>query len=214
MEVQAESRSQLRRLETTEGWEDNRPHVVLISGKAGVGKTTLASLLSEIVRAKEDDKSVIMTQSIAWGVKQVAMNMGWDHAKDVAGRRLLQGIGQIGRAYDPDVWVRMAFKCICDTQYHYSSFKKSLRYAWVDDWRFKNEARWLKEYDYQFRVTLVRILAETREILKGTPEALDISEVDLDGYPDFDIIVNNLSTLDELRRSAITIYNIINNTED
>jgi pantothenate kinase len=73
MEVQAESRSQLHRLQTNEGWEDNRPHVVLISGKAGVGKTTLAGLLSEVVREKEDHKSVIMSQSIAWGVKQVGI---------------------------------------------------------------------------------------------------------------------------------------------
>ena len=213
MEVQAKSRSQLRRLQESKGWEDNRPHIVLISGKAGVGKTTLAGLLSKIVREREDHKSVIMKQSVAWGVKQTAVNMGWNQEKDAAGRRLLQGIGKIGRAYDPDVWVRMAHKAICDTQYHYGSFEKSLRYVWVDDWRFKNEARFFKDTDYQFRVRLVKVLAPSREILKGTPEALDISEVDLDDYTDFDIIVENEGTLKELRKTAITIYNIITNVE-
>ena len=212
MEVQAESRSQLRRLEAAEGWEDNRPHIVLISGKAGVGKTTLAGLLSKVVRENEDETSVIMKQSIAWGVKQVAVDMGWNHEKDVDGRRLLQGIGQIGRTYDPDVWVRIAHKAICDIQYHYGSFEKSLRYIWVDDWRFKNEARWFKETDYQFRIALVRIIAPTREILAGTPEALDVSEIDLDDYTDFDIIVENEGTMEELKKIAETIYNVI--TED
>ena len=213
MEVQAESRSQLHRLQESKGWEDNRPHVVLISGKAGVGKTTLAGLLSKVVREREDHTSIIMKQSVAWGVKQTAVQMGWDHEKDAAGRRLLQGIGKIGRAYDPDVWVRIACKGITDTQYHYGSVESSLRYVWVDDWRFKNEARWFKELDYMFRVRLVRVLASSREILKGTPEALDISELDLDDYTEFDIIVENEGTLEELRKTAITIYNIITNVE-
>ncbi len=213
MEVQPESRSQLRRLETNKNWKDNRPHIVLISGKAGVGKTTLAGLLSKVVRENEDHMSVIMKQSIAWGVKQVAVDMGWNQAKDAAGRRLLQGIGKIGRTYNLDVWVKIAHKSICDTQYHYGSFEDtSLRYIWVDDWRFRNEARFFKEQDYQFRIALVKIVAPDREILKGTPEALDISEVDLDDFTDFDIIVDNAGTIEELQVTARTIYNTI--TED
>ena len=214
MEVQAESKSQLRRLQASDGWEDNRPNIVLISGKAGVGKTTLAGLLSKVVRENEDQKSVIMAQSIAWGVKQTALGMGWNHEKDVDGRRLLQGIGKVGRAYDSDIWVKIAYKAICDTQYHYGSFEKSLRYVWVDDWRFKNEARWFKETDYQFIITLVRILAPSREILSGTPEALDVSEMDLDDFPEFDIVIDNEGTLDDLHENAKMIYKIIKITED
>lgn len=212
MEVQARLLPDGEWVSPSAGWEDNRPHVVLISGKAGVGKTTLAGLLSNVVRSIENEKTIIMTQSFAWGLKQIAMRMGWNGEKDVEGRRLLQGIGQIGRAYDSDMWVKIAHKSMSDLQYHYGSFKRSLRYIWVDDWRFKNEARFFKETDYQFKLTLVKIVAPSREILKGTPEALDISEVNLDDYTDFDIIINNEGTLDELQETARTIYNVI--TED
>ena len=215
MEVQAESRSQLRRLESNDRWEDNRPNLVLISGKAGVGKTTLAGFLSDIVHGTEPHKTVVLLQSIAWGVKQTAMNMGWNHEKDIKGRRLLQGIGKIGREHNPDTWVEIASKAITDTHYHYGSFKdRHLRYIWIDDWRFKNEARWFREMDYLFNTTLINIVAPSREILAGSPEALDVSETDLDDFTDFDIIIDNEGTIDELREHAQLIYNIINNVED
>lgn len=204
----AESKSQLRRLQSHDSWEDNRPKIVLISGKAGVGKTTLTRTLSKVVREHEDsNKSIIMTQPIAWGVKQTAMGMGWDHEKDVRGRRLLQGIGKIGRAYDPDMWVNIAVKAIMDTQYHYSPLEdKRLSYVWIDDWRFKNEIDVLQQLDYVFRVNTVRIIAPQREILRGTPEANDVSEVDLDNYRGFDFVIDNNEDLDKLWVAANMLY--------
>ncbi len=196
-------------------WKDGRPHVVLISGKAGVGKTTFAGLLSRVVHENEDHKSVVMTHSIAWGVKQAATNMGWNGEKDVAGRRLLQGIGKIGREFNIDVWVEIANKGITDTHYHFGSFEdKGLRYVWIDDWRFRNEAKWFKEMDYLYRLLFVRVIAPSREILKGTPEALDVSEVDLDDYAHFDVVIDNERTMDDLYENAKMVYNILNKTED
>ena len=207
MEVRAESSSQLRRLEASTGWEDNRPHIVLISGKAGVGKSTFASTLSKVVREHEDaNKQIIMRQPLAWGVKRTAMGMGWDREKDVKGRRLLQGIGRIGREYDPNMWVKIADQAICDTQYFYGSLEARLAYVWIDDWRFKNEIKWFLAKDYQFRIHTVRITAPNREILKGTPEALDISEVDLDDFTEYDFVIDNRGSLDELWASANSIY--------
>ncbi len=206
--VDAESKSQLRRLQSHDSWEDNRPKIVLISGKAGVGKTTLARTLSKVVREHEDsNKSIIMTQPIAWGVKQTAMGMGWDHEKDVRGRRLLQGIGKIGRTYDPDMWVNITVKAIMDTQYHYSPLEdKRLSYVWIDDWRFKNEIDVFQQLDYVFRINTVRIIAPQREILRGTPEADDVSEVDLDNYRGFDFVIDNNESLDKLWASANMLY--------
>jgi Cdc6-like AAA superfamily ATPase len=206
--LDAQSRSQLRRLEASDEWEDNRPFVVLISGKAGVGKTTLANTLTKVVQQHEDtNKSIIMKQPIAWGVKQTALNMGWDGEKDAKGRRLLQGVGKIGREYNPDVWVDITVKAVQDTQYHYSPLEGvRLSYVWIDDWRFKNEIAVFEKLDYMFRIYTVRVIAPQREILRGTPEALDISEIDLDDYSGFDFIVDNNEDLDKLWVVANMIY--------
>lgn len=193
--------------ELLEAWGDSRPAIVMISGHAGVGKSTLARFLSDV--AKEHDPEVkVMTMPIALGVKAVAKLMDWDGEKDTAGRKLLQSVGQVGRAYNPDVWIAKAMKGIEDTNYH---FQGGLRYAFIDDWRFRNEIAYVNANNFLARtIYTVRIEAPNREILAGTPEALDISEVDLDYYDEFNITIDNSGSLEMLKMAARLIYNVIN----
>ena len=48
-------------------------------------------------------------------VKAVAKFMGWNGEKDTKGRKLLQGIGNLGREYDNDAWIELLIKGIEDT---------------------------------------------------------------------------------------------------
>ena len=190
-----------------EAWGESRPAIVMISGHAGVGKSTLARFLGNVAKEKNPNVKV-MTMPIALGVKMVATTMGWNGEKDTAGRRLLQGVGQVGRAYNPDVWIAKAIKGIEDTNYH---FQGNLRYAFIDDWRFKNEVAYVNANNQLARtIYTVRIEAPNREILAGTPEALDISEIDLDDYNEFNITIDNSGSLEMLKMAARLIYNVIN----
>lgn len=163
---------------------------ILISGKAGVGKTTFANIL---LSKLNDANSFSIVHPFAKGVKDTATYMGWDVQKDSKGRKLLQGIGMIGREYDESLWV----KRMLDTIPAYLDAEDIII---CDDWRFENEYKYLESLNN--KVFRVRISAPSREILKDTPEYSDISETSL---PDdknpyyYDTFINNDNiTLDEL----------------
>jgi hypothetical protein len=71
---------------------------VLIVGRSGAGKTEVG------LRVKRHLHNADLFP-MAQGVKEIARAMGWDGDKDDAGRRLLQDIGSVGRAYNEDMWV-------------------------------------------------------------------------------------------------------------
>ena len=63
------------------------------------GKTTCALWLAE--------RCGHQRRALADPIKEIARDgFGWDGAKDVRGRRLLQQLGSAGRAYDPAIWLR------------------------------------------------------------------------------------------------------------
>ena len=143
---------------------------VLLSGKAGVGKTTSAKYLKDYLETKYNLKGRII--SIAGGVKQSAKECyGWDGVKDSRGRKLLQSVGRIGREYNEDVWIKKAYEEMTSSEYPYD-------FIIIDDWRFPNEKNFLLSKEILHTIT-VRIEAPNREILKGTPEYRDTSEVSL-----------------------------------
>lgn len=143
---------------------------ILISGRAGVGKTTSASILGQLLHKEYS----IHLESFATGVKNTAAMMGWDGKKDARGRKLLQDIGRVAREYNEDVWVKQALSRASN------SFSLS-DIVIVDDWRFPNEFNFLNNTK-TLQVVKVRIESPEREMLKGTPEYNDISETSL---PDF-----------------------------
>ena len=155
--------------------------VFLFSGKAGTGKTFSSDIANDTCR-KMEIKGI--SEHYATGVKQIAKHMGWDGVKDAKGRKLLQSIGQIGRSYDENMWVRSTFNRVNDSV----GFPYDV--VFIDDWRFSNEIRYIKDSELLYKPISIRIDAPDREILLGTPEYDDISEVQLDDF-NFDYIVDN-----------------------
>jgi len=113
--------------------------VVLISGLAGSGKTTLANLLKEQLDAIKDLRIVRM--SLASPIKFVAkLAFGWDGEKDERGRKLLQCLGKVGRDYNIDNWCEILLKNLDNSDDMFPP-----NFVLIDDWRFPNEFKFFSE---------------------------------------------------------------------
>jgi hypothetical protein len=167
---------------------------ILISGKAGVGKDTVAQLLAQSF-AEQGLKRPILYK-FADKVKTIAYDMGWNGIKDDRGRKLLQDIGRIGRLYDVDTWAK--------------GVVNSAREDWPDyppdaiiisDWRFPNELDYCNKQG-EYAVITIRVEAPDRESLKGTPLYYDESENSLpSGISSlYRYIINNDMPLEDLQK--------------
>lgn len=156
-------------------WDDyiTTPIIFLIGGKAGTGKTTSANLIYDILTEKHVGSYAL--QSFAAILKGIAKDsFGWNGIKTSKGRVLLQGIGQTGRTFEPDIWVRQALQVIID------DYPIPVNTVSFDDWRFPNELKYVREnYLHTHKVVTIRIDAPSREVLKGTSEYKEISETSL-----------------------------------
>lgn len=140
--------------------------VVLVSGKAGSGKSTIAEKLAE--RISLIDGMDVMLYGFADPIKHIAKAFfGWDGQKDDRGRRLLQQIGAVGREYDQDIWVKHFLNQLDKRS---GIFPKN--FAFISDWRFPNELSYLQKNPLLDVVT-IRVFG--RGGLEGT-NASDVSE--------------------------------------
>lgn len=172
--------------------------IILISGKAGTGKSTVAKLLAKLL-AKHLLPSMIL--HFATGVKDVAFKMSWDGEKDARGRRLLQEVGKLGRSYNSNCWAMQVANVIKELE--------AEDYFIVDDWRFPNEYNYLQQLE-DFDIITVHIYAPSREKLKNTAEYSDESETSLDDWPAFDFIIYNENlTIEELEENLKEDINVI-----
>lgn len=173
-----------------------KPVMIIISGRAGVGKTTMAQFMVEHLKSNNNSAAIF---SFAAGVKSIARFMGWNGDKDERGRKLLQEIGVVGRRYNKDIWAKLMVDSI---------FSMGIipDYIIVDDWRFQNEFKYLKKGDL-FYIFKIRVEAPDREILKGTPLYNDISERSLpEGVNSlYDFVVFNNGSLEALKQRSIDI---------
>lgn len=183
--------------------------VILISGKAGVGKTTTASILKEEFASQGKD---VVIAPFAKGLKNVARSLGWDGKKDDAGRKLLIDIGRDGREYNKDVWVSMTYnKLLLEIPGYPQDIVIS------DDWRYPNEYDYLKNNPL-YQIFRIRVYSPKREMLKGTPHYNDSSETSLPEAfsstvreSDYDVVLSNLGSMDDLKIECQKIVNHINN---
>jgi hypothetical protein len=174
---------------------------VLVSGKAGVGKTTFSRLLAGKLVEYGLNSQIV---SFAGPLKGLARAMGWDGVKDDKGRHLLQSLGATGRQYDENLWVNLAYN---GDLISYCAEHGTV--CITDDWRFPNEVVRLNENPF-LDVFTFKIVAPEREILKGTPRYNDISETALDGngYV-YDMTLDNSGDISKLHITADSVVKYI-----
>lgn len=175
---------------------------LIISGKAGSGKDSLAEFMREIL--KKNDKRVIVihyADAVKWVLRDF---FDWDGQKDEHGRHLLQYIGtDVVRKNYPNYWVGIVAGLL-------SAFEAENLFdvALIPDARFPNEVEVVE--DTIGPATLIRV---DRKNLDGTPWINDkltkeqrehASETSLDSYG-FDYIVHNDEGLELLKESAETL---------
>ena len=175
--------------------------IVLISGKARNGKTTVADLLEKKL---EDIPSMrIFRYAFAGPIKYIAKAfMNWDGEKDEKGRRLLQEQGRIGRDYDQDIWVKHLLNQM-DKKTNILPFN----FVIVDDWRFPNELAYLQTNPILDVVT-IRVLGRSLDMPGNT--ASDISENSLPEASEEHLKAGSYSEFEPM----LYYDYIINNNED
>lgn len=171
--------------------------VFMISGKAESGKTTLAEALS-IKLADFGVASYIIP--FASEVKAVAKSMGWDGNKDKKGRDFLQLIGDGGRNYDPDMWIKKEYTNI---EYMRTLLQDESLPIIIDDVRYTNEMIKMKE-KYENVIT-IRIERPNHQSSLTPEQKMNKSETDLDNYDDFDFIFINDGDIEQLKDFATQI---------
>jgi dephospho-CoA kinase len=167
--------------------------IVMVSGRAGEGKTTFAMYCQDILVADHNSSSAIVP--FARMVKETAFFMGWDGEKDDKGRKLLQEIGNTGREYDIDIWARHAVEFI---KQHPAEFE----YVFIDDWRFPNEGKYLQEHFWPTITVRVQRPKEYHTLL-NSPLYNDISEISLPESEEYyNVIIKNDGTSQTLEEKA------------
>lgn len=160
---------------------------IMISGKAGHGKDTVARIIKEELELQNEKVLIIkFGDAVKWFAREY---YNWDGNKNIQGRSLLQYIGtEMMRSYDEYYWGRIVSEFIAAS--------KDFTYALIPDWRFYTEKEAIladNKKCYTLRVERPNFINPnmTEEQLKH------ISETELDNY-NFDYIIYNSGSMLEL----------------
>lgn len=164
---------------------------IMISGKAGHGKDTVAQIIKEELELQNEKVLIIkFGDAVKWFAREY---YNWDGNKNIQGRSLLQYIGtEMMRSYDGYYWGRIVSEFI--------AANKDFTYALIPDWRFYTEKEAIladNKKCYTLRVERPNFINPnmTEEQLKH------ISETELDNYK-FDYIIYNSGNMFELREKV------------
>ncbi len=165
----------------------------MISGRAGSGKTTFTQYCREHLKSLKKESILV---PFARGVKKAAKDcFGWDGNKDQAGRKLLQGTGLIGRAYNEDIWANQATKVIDQV------WVLGKEIVFIDDWRFPNEGKVISDkYNLVIKLRINRPVEYLT--LYGTDLYDDLSETSLPDKGGYDEVITNDDDLEKLQGLA------------
>lgn len=182
---------------------------ILISGKAGSGKDTVAQFMKE--ELEKHGKRVIVIHygdAVKWVLKDF---FNWDGKKDTVGRTLLQHIGtDVVRTQFPNFWTGIVVGLLKSFE-PYSDFDIAL----VPDARFPNEVNIaLENLQNCVAIRVNRRNADGSEWINPnlTEEQRNHpSETSLDCFA-FDYVIHNdegLNTLEESAKTVLTDLNLI-----
>ena len=147
-----------------------------------------------------DKKEVVKYDSDSYGERLWTEHLvpNVDFKPFLTPRRVLQVFGQQQRSLFPDIWPSYVFSTTIP-----NLIKEGFNRVVITDVRFKNEivvANNLKPENSQ----LVKIRVVRPGVFAKTG-ANDISEVDLDTYTDWDYVIQNDGTLEDLRLKGLKI---------
>lgn len=168
--------------------------IIMISGKARSGKDTLADFLIESL--EKNNKKPCKVQ-VGQYIKYYAMKyFGWDGEEETKPRDLLIHLGTdiIRNKIDQNFHINRLIQDIEVLSYFYDTFI-------VSDVRFPVEIEKVKE-KYNDVLT-IKIERESEELTDS--QKANITETALDNFNDYDIVINNNGTLEELKEKATSI---------
>lgn len=175
---------------------------ILFAGKAGAGKSTFAQMVRDELKSRS---YTVTLSSFASPIKDCAkLFFDWDGKKDERGRRLLQRIGtEVGREYDPDLWVRKLVHSASRGIFHPD-------FVLVDDWRFPNEKEFISKIE-EYEVYTIKINNPRIENYAGMHHTSELSLTESDDY--YDYVIFNGGTLEQLRVLAKELVDYLFNKE-
>lgn len=167
--------------------------VILISGKAGHGKDTVADMLTEELRSVGEG---VLVTHYADLLKYICRTFfGWDGKKDKAGRWLLQSVGtDVVRKKDPDFWVRFISNIL-------EFFPDTWDYVIIPDARFPNEMDLIK---HVFDAVTIRVFRPNFNGNLSEAQQNHASETALDNYR-HDFYIKNDGNLEDLRKQVVRL---------
>lgn len=153
--------------------------IIILSGKAGSGKSTIASIISK------HKKCIIL--SYALYIKQIAKNvLLWDGNEDDKPRDFLQQFGDVIKSIDSNLLVNRMVEDIKMYSYFYDLIV-------ISDARFINEIETIKN---NFKNAYsVRVCGNNNNLTKEQKN--HITEVALDNYDKYDYIIKNDENIEE-----------------
>ena len=102
--------------------------LIAIAGKSGAGKTTLAEALSSRYGIPRDS----FAAPIRWALMELGVKAPYP-------RQLLQGMGMLLRAWNPDHFIELL--ALRNAERHQTGLV-------IDDLRFPNEYQWLRQHGF------------------------------------------------------------------
>lgn len=176
---------------------NHKPIIYVISGKSGSGKSKSAEIIKDIYY-KKNKKSIVL--SYASSLKEYAKNiLSWNEEEEKP-REFLQQVGVelIKNKIDDKFLIKRVLQDIKVYSYFYDVII-------ISDARFVEEIECLKEFD---KVVSIHINSNNNNLTEK--QKYHSTETGLDNYNDYDYIIDNTSTIYNLKEELERIVGEVN----